>query len=1233
MEATDSVAASTDASIHVTAAHGQIHPSGVSSTDASVQALLNEFADVFAELTGKGKFREDTPECIPLVSNAAPPNRPPFRLSMSERAEVEKQVTGLLEKGFVQPSASPYGAPVLFVPKPDGSWRMCIDYRALNKLTRRNTYPLPRIDDLLDNLSGAKYFSSLDLASGYHQIVLQPNDCEKTAFNTHIGKYEFKVLPFGLTNAPAVFQSVMNQVFREHLNKRVCVYLDDILVFSQTPEQHVKDLRTVLELLRAHGFKCRPHKCEFFKPELKFLGHIVGADGMKPDPAKIATINNWPTPKSVYDVRAFLGLANYFRKYIRGYAALATPLTDLLKGLDKQDKKGKLMRWNKLPQHRVEQLQAEFLSTKWTDRCDSAFRSLKSALSSAPVLVLPNFSKPFQVVADACETPPAIGAVLLQDGHPVAYLSRKLSGPELNYSVSDIEMLAIISALREWRCYLEGNQFTLITDHQPNTYLDSPSNTHTIKRRARWLSESAGYDYTWLYRPGRLNPADPISRAPQHYQSSQDSMQANARNPITVLSMLFSRHVHQGPYGSQVVSARNAHPRGTVQPYGTDCSRLHAPASSVYAEYGLRDVTPGIAICAALRILYACTATSPANFRCEALPMRPDQAIPYNANDNSVRNPYSDPQLALVSAGQAASTPLHGMGLHSTEGDDTPNSQTQLCVKASAGDTDRRSTLRPRAKTTGDLPSPRPTSDPVADQVDNEEQPETGAHDTMDPPAVNPERRHTEQTVLNHAHANFVSRLLAGYLADANSVSVASQRTHGMHCDSDGLYWTSAHRLVVPAHDDLHHDCIESVHSHPFSGHYGVARTLHKAQEIFYWPNMRQSVVKFVRHCDSCQRAKARNSDNNARINPLDIPGRRWESISMDFIMDLPVTSAGNDAIVVFVDRLSKMVHLAACTKTITAQQTATLFIDCVFKHHGMPTQIVSDRDVRFESLFWRELVLLLRITHSKSSRFHPQTDGQTERMNRTLEDTLRHYVGPYQNDWDKLLPFAEFAMNNAWHSGINNTPFMLNYGQHPDIPTTAFLRARHPQINKFVGRWSQQIAHAKHCLAAAQDRMRAQDRHHAKPIDVLVPGDQVLVHIRHFKLAAGLKHKLGPRWLGPFTVIKDIGPNHQAYRLEFPATLQRMLTVIHVSDLKRYFPGRYQPPPLPDLIDGVEEYEVDFISETRREGKRREYKVHWVGYVHPTWEKESQLTNCPEKLREFWQWKQLDCPHPIRGE
>ena len=488
-------------------------------TNPALDNLLDRFAEVF-EAPDASAVRPDlTPEVIPLMPDAVPPDKPAFRMSLKERAVLEEHVTEQLGKDWLTTSTSAFGAPVLFVPKPDGSLRMCIDYRELNRITVKNKYPLPRIDDLMDNLSGAKYFSSLDLTSGYHQLVLPESDRHKTAFNTHFGKYEYKVLPMGLSNAPAVFQAAMhfiamNKVFGPLLNKCVCVYLDDILVFSKTPEDHLQHLEKVLTILKQQNLKAKRKKCEFFKPELKFLGHIVSASGMRPDPAKVATVKDWPTPVSAYEVRSFLGLANYFRKYIRAYSAIAAPLTDLLKGLDASDRKGKLLRWTRLPPAEVEAIKAAF-APRWTSACADAFECLKQALTSAPVLTLPDLAKPFELVCDACECPPAVGAVLLQDGKPNCFHSRKLNGPELQYSATDREMLAVIDALREWRCYLEGAPFTIVTDHEPNTYLDKSTNPHTIKRRGRWLAVSCGYDYTWVYRPGRMNVADPVSRAPQ----------------------------------------------------------------------------------------------------------------------------------------------------------------------------------------------------------------------------------------------------------------------------------------------------------------------------------------------------------------------------------------------------------------------------------------------------------------------------------------------------------------------------------------------------------------------------------------------------------------------------------------------------------------------------------------------------------------------------------------------
>ena len=284
------------------------------------RAILKNFADVF----------EDMPPGLPPMrqightidtGSAAPVSKPAYRLSPKEKAEVERQVKDLLARGLIRPSQSPYGSPVLFVQKKDGSLRMCVDYRALNHITAKDKYPLPRIDDLLDKLKGAKVFSSVDLQSGYHQIRIADEDVQKTAFKTHEGLYEFLVLPFGLTNAPAAFQREMKAVF-DHLNY-VLVYLDDILIFSRSHEEHERHLAEVLGLLRKHRLFAKLSKCSFFGREVKFLGHIVSGDGIRADPDKVAAILNWPLPSSVHEMRSFLGLANHLKKFIKDFSLLS----------------------------------------------------------------------------------------------------------------------------------------------------------------------------------------------------------------------------------------------------------------------------------------------------------------------------------------------------------------------------------------------------------------------------------------------------------------------------------------------------------------------------------------------------------------------------------------------------------------------------------------------------------------------------------------------------------------------------------------------------------------------------------------------------------------------------------------------------------------------------------------------------------------------------------------------
>ena len=361
---------------------------------AQLHELLHEFADILTnELpAGVPLERAGAGEVIPEQPGTRPVYRPPYRLSPTEKAEVVRTVDELLAKGFIRPSTSPYGAPITFVAKKgDQSLRMCMDYRGLNKQTVSNKYPLPRIDEMLDRLQGAKVFSSLDLASGYHQLKLQDSDVPKTAFCTPDGLYEFLVLPFGLTNAPAVFQNAMDSIFRG-LSAFVCVYMDDLLVFSRNHVEHMEHLRTVLGLLRKHRLYAKPKKCDWLKSELAFLGHIVGVDGIKVDPAKIQVVKDFPVPRNLKELQQFLGLANYFRRFVQGYSARAKPLVSLTRK------------------------SAAFV---WSAECQAAFDSLKQYLMEAPVLAMPDMEKPWELVSDACGY--AMGAVLLQLGRPVGF--------------------------------------------------------------------------------------------------------------------------------------------------------------------------------------------------------------------------------------------------------------------------------------------------------------------------------------------------------------------------------------------------------------------------------------------------------------------------------------------------------------------------------------------------------------------------------------------------------------------------------------------------------------------------------------------------------------------------------------------------------------------------------------------------------------------------------------------
>jgi len=333
-----------------------------------IKRVLEEFSNVMPE-----KLPENLPprrrvdHVIEVMLEVAPPAKAPYRMSHEELKKLKVQLEELLAKGYIKPSKSPYGAPILFVHKKDGTLRMCVDYRALNKATVKNRYPLPRIDDLFDHLSGAKVFSRIDLHSGYYQIRIAEGDEEKTACRTRYGSYEFLVMPFGLTNAPATFCTLMNDIFQEWLDDFVVVYIDDILIYSDSLEEHAEHLRKVFQKLREYKLYAKLEKCEFGVTEVDFLGHRIIQEGLKMDENKVKAILDWEPPKSVPALRSFLGLASYYHKFIKNFAKIAAPLTNLLK--------------------------KSAMTYEWEGACDEAFETLKGILVKAPVLKLPDLTR------------------------------------------------------------------------------------------------------------------------------------------------------------------------------------------------------------------------------------------------------------------------------------------------------------------------------------------------------------------------------------------------------------------------------------------------------------------------------------------------------------------------------------------------------------------------------------------------------------------------------------------------------------------------------------------------------------------------------------------------------------------------------------------------------------------------------------------------------------------------
>ena len=960
--------------------------------------VVNEFPEVFPEdISGLPPERE-VEFAIEIVPGAGSVSKAPYRMAPNEMIELKKQIEELLEKGFIRPSVSPWGAPVLFVRKKDGSLRLCIDYRELNKVTVKNKYPLPRIDDLLDQLSGSSVFSKIDLRSGYHQLRVKAADIPKTAFRTRYGHYEFLVMPFGLTNAPAVFMDYMNRIFRQYLDQFVVVFIDDILIYSKSKEEHENHLRIVLGILKEKQLFAKLSKCEFWLSEVKFLGHVISEEGVSVDPSKVEAVLNWKRPETVTEIRSFLGLAGYYRRFIQNFSRIAMPLT-------------KLTRKNQ--------------PYVWDEKCERSFTELKERLTSAPVLIIPDPSETYVVYSDASKQ--GLGCVLMQQGRVVAYASRQLKSHELNYPTHDLELAAIVFALKIWRHYLYGTSVELYCDHKSLKYLHDQKELNM--RQRRWMELLKDYNLEIKYHPGKANVvADALSRK---------AVQIAA---IMVREHKLLEEFRDLNLSSQVFMSLNELDKALIASYNVS-----------HEENGLRI--------------------------------------------------------------------------------EIEEAQKQ----------DRRATY-------------------IKDMI---KQGVTENHD------ISP------------------------------SGLVRFQK-----------------RIYVPPKADLRRKILDEAHKSKYTLHPGATKMYHNLKSVYWWPGLKSDVTKYVARCLTCQKVKIEHQRPPGLLQCPEIPQWKWENVTMDLVVGLPKIR-NYDAIWVIVDRFTKSAHFLPINAGYSPEKLAEIYIKEIIRLHGTPKSIISDRDPRFTSRFWKALHEALGTKLRFSTAYHPQTDGQSERTIQTLEDMLRACVIDFKGNWDRFLPLAEFAYNNSYHASIQMAPYEALYGRKCQSPLCwTELSERKLYGPDLIDQTSEQIKTIRKRLLAAQSRQKSYADKRRRPLEFEV-GDHVFLKVSPVTgIGRAIKRKkLSPRYIGPFEILARIGP--VAYRIALPPNLSKLHDVFHVSQLKRYQPDPEHVIEYEDIeVRENNTYEIEPERVIDRQEKRLRnrsilfVKVVWKGLSprEATWEAEEDM-------------------------
>lgn len=1022
---------------------------------------------------------------IPLIDeNKTYPWRP-SRCPEPLREQWNVKRDAYIRTGRWKPTTAASTAPMLLLTKPGTTLlRSVNDLRLRNQNTRKMASPMPDMSAILRRAAAKKYRSALDMKEAFEQIRVVPEHVPRTAVTTPDGTMVSFVVQQGDCNAPATCQALMNHIFASYIGVWMDIYIDDVIIYSNTLEEHVKHVRTIIDILKREKFYLSKRKLQFLNKELKILGHIIDDSGIRMDPDKINNVLAWKIPTNRDLLRGFLGAVGY----------LADDLASI-----------------RIPMGVLTTLTGDNVPFRWSFTHQRAFDEVKQIVekgrrhSRVPLKYEPG-SEPIFMITDGCAT--GISGVISQGStwqtaKVAAFYSAKLNSAQQNYAVHEIEMLAGIETMLRYRDILQGAKFQWITDHKGLTHLLRQRDLSG--RQARWMEKISEFDFEVIYIPGSENVlADALSRI----YSNDAPGTVRAASEYTshdITSVQFGTHKISIPLlaGAEAVAATPQ--RKTVPPAETG----RPETSSEFAK----------------RVKHHFVLRGPRE--------RKEGGSAGNNTKKHNRSMNNDPSENDKTLSDSES----------------PQSLTELTEESPPTATESPNNLE-RSLPEKDVADPNEFENPAPNTP------------LLSIAAGGREGIDLLKEVRNRYSEDPYFRRVSENPKEFKNFEITKDGY--MYLNLDGQMRVCIPKIMVDGRNIRE---IVIAEAHSLLAHLGASKTIAYLRDQVWWKDLVNDTKAYCDSCQTCRRSKPTNQKPYGFLNPLPIPSRPWESIGIDFVGPLPESQNRDGtftSVTTIIDLTTAMVHLVPSRIDYNAKEVAELLFEHVYKLHGVPKSIVSDRDVLFTSIFWEHLHKLIGTKLKMSSAYHPQTDGATERANRTITQMMRQCVGPRQRDWVSKLPAIEFAINSARSESTGYAPFFLNSGRMPRPMIWDHAEPNeYPGVRNFAVQRRIALMQAHDSVLAARVKQTHDANHRRRPCP-FKEGDLCYLSTKNISFPKGLVRKLIPKYIGPYKIVQDFG-NH-SFKIDLPRHLKQrgVHDVFHASCLRihipnddRLFPGR----------------------------------------------------------------------------